>query len=77
MHFEKRDGACVGELKGILNFNKNIATYIEKGDPCIIHFSIEGNSVRIKEDGNCGNHRGMTCYFNDNYDRKKKSKKKK
>ena len=77
LHFEKREGACVGELKGILNFNKNVATYNEKGDPCIIHFSIEGNSIRIKEDGNCGNHRGMTCYFNDNFDRKKKAKKKK
>jgi hypothetical protein len=77
MHFEKRDGACVGELKGVLNFVNNTATYNEKGDPCIIHFSISGNNIKIKEDGNCGNHRGMTCYFNDNYDRQRKAKKKK
>ncbi|MEY4278707.1 MAG: hypothetical protein RL377_711 [Bacteroidota bacterium] len=77
MHFEKRDGACVGELKGILDFNKNMATYREKGDPCIIHFNIQGNNISIKEEGNCGNHRGITCYFNDNYSRKKKAKKKK
>ena len=77
MHFEKKDGDCVGELKGILNFNKNMATYREKGDPCIIHFTIQGNNISIKEDGNCGNHRGITCYFNDNFTRKKKAKKKK
>jgi hypothetical protein len=77
MHFEKKEGACIGELKGILDFNKNIATYHEKGDPCIIHFNIQGNNISIKEEGNCGNHRGITCYFNDNYSRKKKAKKKK
>ena len=77
LHFEKQDGNCTGELKGILNFTKNKATYTEKGDPCIVHFSMEGNSIRIKEEGNCGNHRNMTCYFNDSFERKRKAKKKK
>jgi len=77
LHFEKKDGNCVGELKGLLNFTKNQATYLEKGDPCIIHFTIQGNVINIKEDGNCGNHRNMTCYFNDSYDKKRKAKKKK
>lgn len=77
MHFEKKEGTCIGELKGLLNFNKNQATYTEKGDPCIIHFTITGQIIKIKEDGNCGNHRNMTCYFNDSYDKKRKSKKKK
>ena len=77
MHFEKKEGTCVGELKGLLTFNKNQATYNEKGDPCIIHFTITGNVIKIKEDGNCGNHRNMTCYFNDAYDKKRKAKKKK
>ena len=77
MHFEKKEGSCVGELKGLLNFNKNQATYTEKGDPCIIHFTISGQVIKIKEDGNCGNHRNMTCYFNDSYDKKRKPKKKK
>jgi hypothetical protein len=74
VHFEKREGSCVGELKGILQFTKNTATYTEKGDACIVHFSINGNTISMKEDGNCGNHRGMTCYFNDNYNRIKKPK---
>jgi len=77
LHFEKQNGSCTGELKGILNFTKNQATYSEKGDPCIIHFTIQGNVINIKEDGNCGNHRNMTCYFNDSYDKKRKVKKKK
>jgi hypothetical protein len=77
IHFEKRNGSCVGELKGVLNFNNNTATYSEKGDACIVHFSITGNNIAIKEDGNCGNHRGMKCYFNDKFDKVRKSKKKK
>jgi len=77
LHFEKQNGECVGELKGLLNFTKNKATYTEKGDPCIIHFTITGNVIAIKEEGNCGNHRNMTCYFNDNYDKKRKRNKKK
>lgn len=77
MHFEKKEGTCVGELKGVLNFTKNQATYTEKGDPCTIQFTITGNIIKIKEDGNCGNHRNMTCYFNDSYDKKRKQKAKK
>jgi hypothetical protein len=77
LHFEKKEGSCVGELKGLLTFNKNQATYSEKGDPCTIQFTITGNIIKIKEDGNCGNHRNMTCYFNDSYDKKRKPKIKK
>ncbi|MCX6331576.1 MAG: hypothetical protein NTZ82_02965 [Bacteroidetes bacterium] len=77
LHFERQDGNCIGELKGLLNFTKNQATYSEKGDPCIIHFTMLGNTIQIKEDGNCGNHRNMTCYFNDSYDKKRKRNKKK
>ena len=77
LHFEKKEGTCVGELKGLLNFNKNQATYSDKGDPCTIQFTITGNIIKIKEDGNCGNHRNMTCYFNDSYAKKRKPKSKK
>ena len=77
LHFEKNNGACVGELKGLMSFTKNEAIYTEKGDACIIHFKIQGNQITIKEDGNCGNHRNMSCYFNASYDKKRKPKKKK
>ncbi len=77
MHFERDNADCSGELKGIMTLTKNAAIYTEKGDACIIHFKIEDNQISIKEDGNCGNHRNMTCYFNNTYDKKRKPKKKK
>jgi hypothetical protein len=77
LHTESNKGACIGELKGLLNFNKNIATYSEKGDACQIDFVIKGNNISIKENGNCGNHRGLDCSFDESFSRKKKPKKKK
>ena len=77
LHFEKNNGDCVGELKGLMSFTKNTAIYSEKGDACIIHFKVEGNQITMKEDGNCGNHRNMSCYFNASFDKKRKPKKKK
>ena len=77
LHTENNKGACIGELKGLLNFNKNAATYSEKGDACHIEFVIKGNNISIKENGNCGNHRGLDCSFDESFNRKKKLKKKK
>lgn len=77
LHFEKNNGDCIGELKGLMSFTKNTAIYSEKGDACIIHFKIEDNQITIKEDGNCGNHRNMSCFFNASFDKKRKPKKKK
>lgn len=74
LHTEKNDGTCIGELKGILNFKKNTATFTEKGDACHIQFSIQHNTISIKEDGNCGNHRGIKCSFDENFIRLKKPK---
>jgi hypothetical protein len=76
LHTEKGEG-CIGELKGILKFKKNIATYSEKGDACHIQFIIQDNNISIKEDGNCGNHRGIKCSFDESFNRKKRIKKKK
>jgi hypothetical protein len=76
LHTEKGE-ACIGELKGILKFKKNMATYSEKGDACHIQFIIQDNNISIKEDGNCGNHRGIKCSFDESFNRKKKLKKKK
>jgi len=80
IHFEKDKGACVGELKG--EFKMKTATtaiYLQNGDPCIIDFNFSGNYVNVKEQGSCGNHRGIKCFFDDAYRKKKemKSKKKK
>jgi len=76
LHTEKSED-CVGELKGILQFKKNVATFSEKGDACHIQFTVQGNNISIKEDGNCGNHRGIKCSFDESFNRKKRAKKKK
>jgi hypothetical protein len=82
IHFEKNEGDCTGELKGTLNITApNKAVFSAGGDPCVIDFTFKGNSIIVKEQGSCGNHRGIKCYFDDTYNKKKetvvKSKKKK
>jgi hypothetical protein len=78
MHFEKDDGNCVGELKGEMSMHGDgKALYQESGDPCEIDFVFEDNEVKVKERGNCGNHRGIKCYFDDTYAKKKEKKPKK
>ena len=77
LHTEKNEGTCNGELKGVLTFKKNMATYAENGDACHIQFIINGTNINIKEDGNCGNHRGIKCSFDESFERRKKLKKKK
>ncbi len=77
IHFEKKDGQCIGELKGNLvmkSANKGI--YNIGGDPCIIDFEFKENEVRIKEQGSCGNRRGIDCFFKDTFIKKKEKKKK-
>jgi hypothetical protein len=78
IHFEKVEENCSGELKGVLKFiDATHAIYNEGGDPCIIDFLLEGITISVKEKGSCGNRRGMNCFFNDSYERKKETTKKK
>jgi len=73
VHFEKNDGSCIGELKGEMSVNGNhSAQYTSKGDPCIIDFTFEGSQITMKETGTCGNHRGIRCFFNDSFTRRRK-----
>ncbi len=72
IHFEKKEGKCIGELKGTLELNSpTTGIYNQGGDPCIIDFSFENNQVKLKEKGSCGNRRGMECFFNDSFTKKK------
>jgi len=78
VHFEKDGGNCTGELKGdMLMRTTTKGYYQESGDPCVIDFSFEGNEITLKEQGNCGNHRGIKCYFDDTFRKKKEPKPKK
>lgn len=75
IHFEKSKGDCTGELKGIMTMRDATHGYFhENGDPCVIDFSFGTNNITVKERGNCGNHRGIQCYFDDTYRKKKEAK---
>ncbi len=78
IHFEKNNADCIGELKGTFTLSSPVAgQFTQNGDPCIIDFSFSGNTVRVKEQGTCGNHRGIKCFFDDSFTRKKAPKSKK
>lgn len=72
IHFEKEEN-CTGELKGEMKMrDANTAIFSENGDPCVIDFSFEGSRITVKEKGSCGNHRGIKCFFDDTYEKRKK-----
>lgn len=78
IHFEKNNGTCAGELKGeMIMKGSNEATYSDNGDPCVMDFKFNGNEITVKEQGSCGNHRDIKCFFDDSYTRKKEVVKKK
>lgn len=78
IHFEKDGGSCVGELKGIANFKgSNKAVYQQSSGPCVIEFSFNGDRVAIKETGPCGTYRGIKCFFEGSFVKKKLPKTKK
>lgn len=75
IHFEKNDGDCTGELKGDLRLRDSKHAYFqESGDPCGIDFTLDGSYLIVKEQGNCGNHRGIKCFFDDSFKKKKEPK---
>ena len=77
IHFDKNAGACTGELKGIMELtDEKNAVFTESGDPCVIDFRFTTSSIIIKEQGNCGNHRGITCPYDFTFKKKKPEKKK-
>jgi len=78
VHFQNDDDndPCGGELKGELTMtSEKTGTYAGDGDPCILNFDFTSNAITVKETGSCGNYRGIKCFFNDTYTRKKVAKK--
>lgn len=75
VHFEKNNGDCIGELKGeMVMKNEQNGQYTASGDPCVINFTLSANQVQMKEEGSCGNHRDIKCFFDDKYNRKREPK---
>ncbi|HEX5150826.1 MAG TPA: hypothetical protein VFW07_05230 [Parafilimonas sp.] len=78
IHFENSKGDCTGELKGTMSLtDEKNAVFTESGDPCVINFKFTSAAVKVKEEGNCGNHRGITCPFDFTFKKKKPEKKSK
>ena len=71
IHFEKDNGECTGEIKGMLHLDaKNIAHYKEPGNPCALEFTFGTSSLAIKETGGCGSFRNIKCFFEGSYPKK-------
>jgi hypothetical protein len=74
IHFQK-DNNCTGELKGEMTMHDATHSYYQQsGDPCVIDFTFSGKNIKVKERDNCGNHRGIKCFFDDTYKKKKANK---
>jgi hypothetical protein len=76
VHFEKEDGTCKGELKGEGKFGSpGFAHYKSYSDPCAIDFSFGSGGLTLKEQGGCGVHRDIKCFFEGYYQRRKEVEK--
>lgn len=77
LHIEKNGGSCTGELKGYMQLTgKRTAEFRQSGDPCVVLFEFNANSISFKETGSCGNHRGIKCLLEDEFPKRKKPVKK-
>jgi hypothetical protein len=77
VHFDNQDeeNQCGGELKGQFKMRTDkIGVFTGNGEPCVLNFNFTANQVQVKETGSCGNYRGIRCFFNDTYDKKKEAK---
>lgn len=76
VHFSKQNGECIGELKGTGEWiGKGKGIFRDGASDCVITFDFTTSSVRLAEQ-NCGLYRGITCFFEGSYPRKKEAKKK-
>jgi len=74
IYFTRDNGNCSGELDGTGKFVKpNVGEYHEKGGLCGIRFTFSASQVTIKEIGGCGAYRGISCFFDGTFTKKKKT----
>lgn len=77
IHFSKQNGECIGEIKATGEWIGNgKGVYREGTNGCGIDFNFTSSSVTIKEESGCGSYRGITCFFEGSYPRKKEPVKK-
>jgi hypothetical protein len=77
VYFEnnKNEEQCGGEIRGMMKMaSEKVAVFKGEADPCELTFSFSSNTVAVKETGSCGNFRGIKCFFNDTYTKKKEIK---
>ncbi|MGC4235381.1 MAG: hypothetical protein QM594_20585 [Niabella sp.] len=76
IHLEEKNSQCKGELKGEANITSDhTIEYRQPGDPCILQFVFDKNSVTLKEVEGCGSRMGaLDCTFNGRYAKKKTPK---
>jgi len=71
VHFEKDDGTCKGELKGVAKLiSAGTARYRSNSDPCVVDFTFGASGVTLKELGGCGVHRDIKCFFEGFFERR-------
>lgn len=77
VHFRSEgENPCGGDLRGEVTMQSpTTGLYTSDGDPCIIDFKFTKNTVAVKEQGSCGNYRGITCFFNETFTRTRKKSK--
>lgn len=66
---------CGGNIRGEVTLTSSTTgTFSSPNDPCVIDFTFSTNSIKIKETGSCGNYRGITCFFDHTFTKKKPAK---
>ena len=71
--FSRESSGCKGELSGVGHFTSaNKGEYKDKETSCGISFQFSSTGrLTIKEIGGCGAYRGVRCFFEGNYSKKK------
>jgi hypothetical protein len=73
IHFSKRQGSCIGEMKGEAEWvHKSLAVFRDAKSPCVIEFRFSPKSVSIRETTGCGSYRDIKCIFEGAYPKVKK-----
>jgi hypothetical protein len=74
--FSKDNGNCKGELSGTGHFTgANRGEFKDKESSCGIAFQFSSGRVSIREIGGCGAYRGIKCFFEGGFTKKKSTTK--